>query len=103
MPSTFNRAPFVSNVGIWEREAARWGGNLGHPSNCDATRQLRQTYDAEELPIVALTAAALVSERDEALAAGMNDFLTKPLDERRLQQALARHLGSARDHLPSTL
>ena len=69
----------------------------------EATRQLRQAYDAEELPIVALTAAALVSERDEALAAGMNDFLTKPLDERRLQQALARHLGSARDHLPSTL
>ena len=49
-------------------------------------------YDAQTLPIIALTAAALVSERDEALAAGMNDFLTKPVDARRLRKTLARHL-----------
>ena len=40
--------------------------------------------------ILALTAAALVSERDEALAAGMNDFLTKPIDANRLSHSL-RH------------
>jgi len=56
----------------------------------DATRELRKQFPAEELPIVALTAAALVSERDDALAAGMNDFLTKPIDTPKLHQTLLR-------------
>ncbi len=54
----------------------------------DATRSLRQKYDAQALPIVALTAAALASERNEALASGMNDFLTKPIDAQRLHDTL---------------
>jgi CheY-like chemotaxis protein len=58
-----------------------------------ATRELRKRFTSAELPIVALTAAALVSERDEALAAGMNDFLTKPVDAPRLRQTLARLIG----------
>jgi PAS domain S-box-containing protein len=56
----------------------------------DATRTLRQRFPVDTLPIIALTAAALTSEREEALAAGMNDFLTKPLDAQRLQEALLR-------------
>jgi CheY-like chemotaxis protein len=52
---------------------------------------LRQRYPAAQLPIIALTAAALVSERDEALAAGMDAFLTKPIDAAQLRQTLARH------------
>ncbi|MCE4555734.1 PAS domain-containing hybrid sensor histidine kinase/response regulator [Roseateles cellulosilyticus] len=56
----------------------------------DATRELRKHFNAEELPIVALTAAALVSERNDAFAAGMNDFLTKPIDTPKLHQTLLR-------------
>ncbi|MBC7994620.1 MAG: PAS domain S-box protein [Rhizobacter sp.] len=59
-------------------------------SGHEAARRLRQTHSAQALPIIALTAAALVSEREEALAAGMNDFLTKPIDAHRLRQALVR-------------
>ncbi len=69
-------------------------GMSGH----EATRRLRQAYDATQLPIIALTAAALVSEREQALAAGMNDFLTKPIDEKRLRRTLHRWIvrrGSA--------
>jgi CheY-like chemotaxis protein len=62
----------------------------------DATRTLRQRFPADELPIIALTAAALTSEREEALAAGMNDFLTKPLDAQRLQDVL-RHWATGRE------
>jgi CheY-like chemotaxis protein len=65
-------------------------------SGYEATRMLRRDYSAERLPIIALTAAALVSEREQALAAGMNDFLTKPIDEKRLQQALLRWIGVRR-------
>ena len=55
----------------------------------EAARELRRHYSAAALPILALTAAALVSEREEALDAGMNDFLTKPIDATKLRQALA--------------
>ncbi|KQW45720.1 MULTISPECIES: PAS domain S-box protein [unclassified Roseateles] len=60
----------------------------------DATRELRKHFAVNELPIVALTAAALVSERDDAFAAGMNDFLTKPIDTPKLHQTLLRLTGA---------
>jgi PAS domain S-box-containing protein len=66
-------------------------GMSGH----EVTRRLRQRYDRNTLPIVALTAAALVSEREDAIAAGMNDFLTKPIDADRLRQTIRQVLMSA--------
>ena len=62
-------------------------------SGHEAARALRQRFDAAELPIIALTAAALVSEREQAIASGMNAFLTKPIDARRLQETLARSIA----------
>jgi PAS domain S-box-containing protein len=62
-------------------------------SGHEAARRLRERWDSEALPIVALTAAALVSEREQALAAGMDDFLTKPIDSQQLQRTLARVMG----------
>jgi len=59
-------------------------------SGIEVTRRLRQRFDAKALPIVALTAAALVSEQQQALEAGMNDFVTKPIDSRQLLEALRR-------------
>jgi PAS domain S-box-containing protein len=59
-------------------------------SGHEATRVLRREHDRTSLPIIALTAAALVTEREQALDAGMNDFLTKPIDAQRLQQTLLR-------------
>jgi len=58
----------------------------------EATRELRRAFTADELPIIALTAAALVSERQEAMAAGMNDFLTKPIDAPKFRDTLAQHV-----------
>ena len=45
-----------------------------------ATRQIRQETNLKTLPIVALTAGALVGERQRSLESGMNDFISKPFD-----------------------
>jgi PAS domain S-box-containing protein len=68
-------------------------GMSGH----EVTRRLRRRWSRRELPVIALTAAALVSEREDALAAGMNDFLTKPIDASRLRSTLGRVLSVAQD------
>jgi DNA-binding NarL/FixJ family response regulator len=61
-----------------------------HAANrTQAARAIRRRFDAAELPIIALTAAALVSEREQAIEAGMNEFLTKPVDALRLRETLA--------------
>jgi PAS domain S-box-containing protein len=60
----------------------------------DATRAIRAIEDGEgRVPIIALTAAAVSGERDRCLAAGMDDFLTKPVDIQLLGMTLRRWLG----------
>ena len=55
-----------------------------------ATRLLRADLRFENLPIIAMTAHALVEERQRCLEAGMNDHITKPIDPDTLFAALAR-------------
>ena len=56
----------------------------------EATRLIKSTHS--NLPIIAMTANALDSERDKCLQAGMNDFLTKPLNRARLQATLEKYI-----------
>ncbi|HSV70868.1 MAG TPA: PAS domain S-box protein [Methylibium sp.] len=71
-------------------------------SGHEAARRLRARYEPQQLPIVALTAAALTGEREQALAAGMDGFLTKPIDIEQLQRTLARAIAG-RGAVPSAL
>jgi len=48
------------------------------------------------LPVIAMTANAMVGDRDKALAAGMNDHVAKPIKLAQLFGTLARWIGSAR-------
>jgi signal transduction histidine kinase/DNA-binding response OmpR family regulator/HPt (histidine-containing phosphotransfer) domain-containing protein len=58
----------------------------------EATLAIRQTWSAQQLPIIAMTAHAYESERQRCFAAGMNDHIAKPVDPAVLVQTLDRWL-----------
>jgi len=60
----------------------------------EATRRLRQDPRWAQLPVIAMTANAMVGDRDKALAAGMNDYVSKPIRPGHLFGTLARWVGS---------
>ncbi|WP_439535648.1 CHASE domain-containing protein [Methyloversatilis sp.] len=62
----------------------------------EATRCIRGELGLAQLPVVALTAGALLAERQRALDAGMDDFISKPLDPDGLIRGVRRHVERAR-------
>jgi CheY-like chemotaxis protein len=62
----------------------------------EATRRLRGSPTTRDIPIIALSAHALAGEREKALAAGCNEFDTKPIEFDRLVETLRRVLASRR-------
>lgn len=60
-----------------------------------ATRRIRELPEGEELPIVAMTANAMKEDRTLCLAAGMNDYMAKPLDRASLYAILARWIDQS--------
>ncbi|MCB9915046.1 MAG: response regulator [Planctomycetes bacterium] len=60
----------------------------------EATRALRKHEELRDLPIVALTANALAGDDERCYAAGMDDYLTKPIQPERLQEVLAKWLAA---------
>jgi PAS domain S-box-containing protein len=56
----------------------------------EATRAIRSAEEGRRIPIVALTASALAEDREQALDAGMDDYLTKPIVPEALYRCLER-------------
>jgi len=73
--------------------------NLPEIDGWEATRRLKADPATRDIPIIALSAHALIGEREKALAAGCDDFDTKPIKFDRLlakiEQALAREASES--------
>jgi CheY-like chemotaxis protein len=71
-------------------------------SGWEATRLLKQDKLTAHIPVIALTAHALSSDRDQALAAGCEDFETKPIELLRLvakmEELLVRSKAATPNH-----
>ena len=59
----------------------------------EATRRLRSNPQTRDIPVIALSAHALAGERERALAAGCNEFDSKPIEFDRLVATLRRILA----------
>ena len=59
----------------------------------EAARRLKASKRTSAIPIIALTAHAMTGDREKALAAGCDDFDTKPVDFGRLLEKIQRILG----------
>jgi CheY-like chemotaxis protein len=60
----------------------------------EATRRLKSNPQTRDIPVIALSAHALAGSRDKALAAGCDEFDTKPVEFERLVATLRRVLAS---------
>jgi CheY-like chemotaxis protein len=60
----------------------------------EATRRIKASADLGGIPIIALTAHAMDSDRDKALAAGCDDYDTKPIELPRLIEKIERLLAA---------
>src|SRR5439155_17655376 len=62
----------------------------------EATRQIKATSETSTIPVIALTAHAMAGDREKALAAGCDDYDTKPIDLPRLLEKMTAALGRGR-------
>ena len=59
----------------------------------EATRQIKSDPDIKHIPIIGLTAHAMVGDRENALKAGCDDYATKPVEFEKLVELINRLIG----------
>jgi two-component system sensor histidine kinase/response regulator len=69
----------------------------------EATLEIRKNAKFDSLPIVAMTANAMLQDREKCLQAGMNDFISKPIDPEELFRTLLQWIRPKLQELPSTI
>lgn len=68
--------------------------NMPVMDGLEATRRIRKLGgEAQEIPILALTANALVGDKEKCLNSGMDDFISKPVGASRLKSCIYKHLS----------
>lgn len=104
--SKFGISPVVANNGQEAIEVLHrsqfdlilMDGQMPILDGYETTRRIRSSDPSvinTKVPIIALTAHAMKGEREKCLSAGMDDYLTKPIDINELLQALSKYLKKA--------
>jgi signal transduction histidine kinase/CheY-like chemotaxis protein len=96
------KASFVANgraaldaAGIGQFDFIRMDGHMPEMDGIEATKLIRALSGAAgRVPIIALTANALSGDREIYLGAGMNDYVSKPINTPDLLAAIARQTGA---------
>ncbi len=93
----------VARNGVEAVEAVSAGGfdvvlmdiQMPEMDGFEATLRIREreSADGERIPIIAMTAHAMKGDRERCIEAGMDDYVSKPVDFRQLHDALARASG----------
>ena len=66
----------------------------------ETTRRIRQDPGCQGLPIIALTALAMKTDREQGIAAGMNDYVVKPVDQEQIFAVLRKWLPPRKPAFP---
>ncbi len=67
----------------------------------EATAEIRNREGpGQHTPIIAMTASAMRGDKERCLAAGMDDYLTKPVRSKEMTSVLARWTGASADERP---
>ncbi len=61
-------------------------------SGLDAIREIRRTKELAGVPIIALTALAMIGDREKCLEAGASDYVSKPVPLRKLRSVISAHM-----------
>ena len=89
----------VDTVQLAERDEYRlilMDVQMPRMNGLEATRTIRQSSRGATMPILAMTANAFAEDRAQCLEAGMDDFITKPVDPDLLFETLLRWLERTR-------
>ncbi|MFQ3578742.1 MAG: ATP-binding protein [Bacteroidales bacterium] len=109
----YNLKPYIVNNGLEALEAVHNNNfdiilmdlNMPEMNGIDATIAIRNDADPKikSIPIIALTAAAYKEDKEKMLAAGMNDYLSKPINEDALIKTLKKYDSPEKNtiHSPS--
>jgi two-component system sensor histidine kinase/response regulator len=92
-----NGAEAVSKVGEKDFDLVLMDVQMPVMDGLAATQEIRKLSRFDALPIIAMTANAMKEDRDRCLEAGMNDYITKPIDPEAMFATLLRHYSKGGD------
>jgi len=93
----------IENIKINEYDAVLMDIQMPEMDGFEATKIIRKTLKLPDLPIIAMTANAMIGDKERCLEAGMNDYISKPIDSQQLFDTLRKWTKKTKDNPDSDL